>query len=536
MSNARKIALKGTEHASLPGARAIGPSDPHQIVEVSVVLKHRNHLPKADEHDRVLNHHDFAKTHGADPAHVDKIKNFARENNLQALERGDEVLRRTVVLAGTAAAMEKAFAVELNEFEYEDGSYRGFAGAVQIPEDFASFVGGVFGLDDRPAAHPHFRFRNTNRAFGARASNVAYNPAQLAKLYAFPKDANGAGQTIGFIELGGGYRPIDIRNYFQNLDLQPPAVKCICVDHANNRASSPNSADAQVMLDIEVAGTVAPGMGAAMYFAPNTERGFQDAVSTAIHDQLNKPCVLVIGWGNAEINWTQQSMENFDRAAQEAALLGITICAASGDLGASNGIQDGRSHANFPASSPHVLAIGGTRIAASNGAIEVETAWYDGPHGGGSGGGYSTVFTRPSWQAAEVAQSGRGIPDVAANADPETGYNILVDGHQEIAGGTSPAASLWAGLVVLLNQKLNRHVGFVNPALYSIDQTRGFRDITMGGNGTYASTHGWDPVTGLGSPLGAQLLQALQGASVMTQSPSRETQTATAHERAVAAK
>jgi kumamolisin len=262
----------------------------------------------------------------------------------------------------------------------------------------------------------------------------------------------------------------------------------------------------------------------AVYFAPNTARGFQDALSTAVHDQLNKPSVLSVSWGNAEANWTAQSMENFHLVAQEAALLGITIIAASGDSGSSNGIDDGKNHVDFPASCPHVLAVGGTQLVASNGNIEKETAWNDGPNGGATGGGYSTVFQRPAWQAAVVTQPGRGVPDVAGNADPDTGYNMLVDGQLEVAGGTSAAAPLWAGLIVLLNQKLNRRLGFANPLLYNIDQSRGFRDITMGNNGAYTATYGWDCLTGLGSPMGGPLLQALQGQALQGQATPVQTQ------------
>lgn len=522
MSNAKKSALRGTEHATMPGARAIGPTDPHQLIEVSVILKHRNQLPEPEEQERFLSHSDLAKNYGAEPGQVDKIRQFARENNLQILERGDEVLRRTITLAGTAAAMEKAFSVELAEYEYEDGTYRGHNGAIQMPEDCAPFVSGVFGLDNRVAAYPHFRRRSTNRAFGTRASTMAYTPAKVAKLYNFPQDANGAGQTIGIIELGGGYRPSDLRDYFEALGLQPPAVKCISIDQANNSPTTAQSLDSAVTQDIEVAAAVAPGVNIAVYFASNTARGFQDALSCAIHDQLNKPSVLSIGWGNAEVNWTPQSMENFHQVAQEAALLGITIVAASGDNGSSNGINDGKNHVDFPASCPHVLAVGGTRLMASNGSIESETAWNDGPNGGATGGGYSTVFQRPAWQAAVVTQSGRGVPDVAGNADPDTGYIILVDGQHETAGGTSSVAPLWAGLIVLLNQKLNRRLGFVNPLIYNIDQQQGFRDITMGNNGAYTSTYGWDCLTGLGCPMGAQLLQALQGQAAPVQAQARE--------------
>jgi kumamolisin len=510
MANSKKIPLQGTEHTVLPGARAIGPTDPHQLIEISLVLKHRQALPKPENEGKLINHTDFAGTYGADPAQVDKIRQFARECNLQVLERGDEVRRRTVTLAGTASAMEKAFSVDLNEYEHDEGSYRGHTGPIQMPEEYASFVSGVFGLDNRPVANPQFRYRSASRAFGTRASSISYTPAQVAKLYAFPADANGAGQTIGLIELGGGYRPADIAQYFQTLGLPAPAVKTISVDHGNNRPTTAQSADGEVMLDIEVAGAVAPGVNIAVYFAPNTARGFQDALSTAIHDQLNKPCAVSISWGGPESTWTTQSMDNFNQVAQEAGLLGITVTVAAGDNGSSDGVNDGKNHVDFPASCPYVLACGGTRVVSAKGVITSETVWNDGAQGGATGGGYSTVFARPAWQASDVTQAKRGVPDVAGDADPETGYNILVDGQQMVVGGTSAVAPLWAALALLLSQKLNRRLGFISQSLYTQDASD-FRDITVGNNGAYSAAAGWDPCTGLGSPLGAQLLQALQG-------------------------
>jgi kumamolisin len=509
MANSKKIPLQGTEHTMLPGARSIGPTDPTQLIEISLVLKHRKPLAMPEKEAKILNHADFARIYGADPAQVDKIRQFARECNLQVLERGDEVRRRTVTLAGTASAMEKAFSVDLNEYEHDEGSYRGHTGPIQMPEEYASFVSGVFGLDNRPVANPHFRYRGASRAFGARASNISYTPAQVAKLYAFPSDANGAGQTIGLIELGGGYRPADIAQYFQALGLPAPTVKSISVDNGNNRPTTAQSADGEVMLDIEVAAAVAPGVNIAVYFAPNTARGFQDALSTAIHDQLNKPCAVSISWGGPESTWTTQSMDNFNQVAQEAGLLGITVTVAAGDSGSSDGLNDGKNHVDFPASCPYVLACGGTRLVSANGVITSETVWNDGAQAGATGGGYSTVFARPAWQASEVTQPHRGVPDVAGDADPETGYNILVDGQQMVVGGTSAVAPLWAALALLLSQKLNRRLGFISPSLYTQD-AGDFRDITAGNNGAYSAAPGWDPCTGLGSPLGAQLLQALQ--------------------------
>jgi kumamolisin len=522
-TNSKKTSLKGTEHNMLPGARAIGPTDPHQLIEISVVLKHRTALPKTDEMQGMMSHIEFARNYGADPAQIDKVRKFAQDNNLQMLERGDEVLRRTVTLSGTAAAVEKAFGVELNEFECESGTYRSYTGSIQIPEELASFVSGVFGLDDRPVANPHFRYRNTNRTFGSRVSAVSYNPAQVAKLYGFPQDASGSGQTIGLIELGGGYRPSDIGEYFQSQNIKAPSVKSVSVDHATNRPSTAQSADGEVMLDIEVSASVAPEVSVVVYFAPNTSRGFQDALSIAIHDQLNKPSVLAICWGSAESTWTAQAMQNFDQVAQEAAMLGITITVASGDNGSSDGVNDGKNHVDFPASSPHVLATGGTSLKVANGNIERESAWNDGAQGGATGGGFSSVFARPTWQSIAGSQTGRGVPDVSCNADPETGYNILVDGQQQVVGGTSAAAPLWAGLVVLLNRKLNRRLGFVNPLFYSLNQSKDFRDITEGNNGSFTASSGWDPVTGLGTPNGSQLLQALQGAGVPANARRSET-------------
>jgi kumamolisin len=512
MSSTKKVAIKGTEHASIPDSRAIGPTDPHQIIGVSVLLRHHQPLPEPESDGRTLSHSDFAKSYGADPAHVDKIREFAREHKLQMLERGDEVMRRTVTLAGPAAAMEKAFGVELTEFEYPDGSYRGHTGAIQMPEDCAGFVRGVFGLDERAVARPHFRYRSTNREFGTRNVNVSYTPIQVAKLYGFPEDANGHGQRIGLIELGGGYRMSDVREYFQSLGLKAPCVKSVSVNEASNRPSTSQSADGQVMLDIEMIGAIAQDSTIICYFAPNNARGLQDALSCAVHDQLNKPNVLCINWGNPEDTWTQQSMENFDQVTQEAGLLGITVLASCGDNGSSDGIPDGRNHISFPASCPHVLSVGGTRLLSANGVIESETVWNDGRIGGATGGGYSSRFSRPQWQAQVVQEPRRGVPDVVANADPETGYRVLVDGQELVVGGTSAATPLWAGLVVLLRQKLNRDLGFINHALYGATKANAFREITMGNNGAFTAGYGWNACCGNGSPMGSALLHALGGA------------------------
>jgi kumamolisin len=510
MTDTNRVTLKGSKRDMLSGARLIGKVDSRQIIEISVVLNHRRSMPANLEGTAVLSHADFAATYGADPADIRSMQQFAMEYNLNILERGDEIPRRTITMAGTAANMERAFSVELNEYSHPDGSYCGRAGTIQIPQEYASCIQSVFGLDDRTVAKPHLRYRSVSGEFGVRSPNTSYTPVQVAHLYDFPKDVTGFGQTIGLIELGGGYRPSDIQEYFNSLGLEAPAMRTVSVDHARNRPTTPQSVDGEVLLDIEVAGTTAPGAAICVYFAPNTSRGFQDALSMAVHDQVNKPSVISISWGSAEINWTEQSMAAFDLVAQEACMLGVTITVAAGDAGSRDNVADGLNHVDFPASSPHVLATGGTRLTSGWGTITNETVWNDGALGGATGGGYSTYFARPEWQSNLTAQNNRGVPDVAGNADPETGYYILVDGQKMVVGGTSAVAPLWAGLITLMNEKLGYRLGFVNPHLYSIKQTDGFHDITVGNNGTFPAEIGWDAATGLGSPNGVGLCHALQ--------------------------
>jgi kumamolisin len=213
-------------------------------------------------------------------------------------------------------------------------------------------------------------------------------------------------------------------------------------------------------------------------------------------------------------------MQTFDQVAQEGAALGVTITVAAGDNGSSDGVSGGGNHVDFPASSPHVLACGGTQLESLNGSVTGETVWNDGANGGATGGGYSTVFAQPAYQAAIQGKTGRGVPDVSGDAAPNTGYNILVDGEQEVIGGTSAVAPLWAGLVALLNQQLNTRLGFLNPTLYALTEPdNGFRDITQGNNGAYSAGPGWDPCTGLGSPVGTSLAKLL--AAPPASAPSR---------------
>jgi kumamolisin len=505
----KKVTLGGSERQPI-GTR-VGDQPGGESIEVSVILKPKSRAALPHRGGAVVSREQFAAAHGADSEAIDKVKQFARENNLVVGEVSVE--RRTVKLEGTAANLSKAFEVKLDRYEHEGKEYRARTGSIQLPAELEPYVEAVLGLDDRPQAKAHFRLCVESLPEASAATGVSYSPRQVAQFYEFPLDVDGKGQTVGIIELGGGYHPVDLQKYFSSLELREPTVVSVSVDKGKNAPTNPNSADGEVLLDIEVVGAVAPGVTIVVYFAPNTSRGFQDALTTAIHDSTHKPSVISISWGSAESTWTAQAMTAFDSAAQDAAALGVTICAASGDNGSGDGVGDGANHVDFPASSPHVLGCGGTSLQSARGAITNEVVWNDGTKGGATGGGYSDQFPLPAWQAnAKIkppARSGRGVPDVAGNADPETGYSVLVDGKALVIGGTSAVAPLWSALIALLNQKLDRPLGFVQAALYAFPQSaKAFNDITLGSNGAFSAGPGWDATTGLGSPSGPNLLGA----------------------------
>ncbi|HEY1430042.1 MAG TPA: S53 family peptidase, partial [Stellaceae bacterium] len=370
-----KNPLIGSERKPLPGAHSIGKADPSERLEVTLVLRHRQHdalqervrkIAAGDKSERHLTHEEYDQQFGADASDIQAVKKFAHQHGLAVVEEHHG--RRTVVLSGTVAQFNGAFDVDLQEFEHPGGSYRGRTGAIHLPDELHAAVNAVLGLDNRPQARPHFRARPTHgnvQWSATAAASTTFTPTQLAALYGFPA-GTGQGECIALIELGGGYRTTDLQRYFSGLQVSQPKVLAVSVDHGKNHATGDaNGPDGEVMLDIEVAGAIAPGAKIVVYFAPNTDAGFLDAITAAIHDTTNKPSVISISWGGPESSWTQQAMTAFDQAFQAAAAMGITVCAASGDDGSNDGVGDGADHVDFPASSPFALACGGTNLQAS---------------------------------------------------------------------------------------------------------------------------------------------------------------------------
>lgn len=545
MANYREhIPLKGSERKVVAGAKVTGPANPTEQLQVTVLLRSCAQAEDAKTgtnlataaakatvealqeqraaERRHLTREQFLAQRGAMKEDAQKVEEFAREYGLTVKET--DLAKHSVTLTGTVANFSRAFDVELLKYESVNGSYRGRTGALSIPKELDGIVTAVLGLDNRPQAHPHFRVLKPPKA-GAQQPAGTFTPVQVGQIYDFPS-ANGTGQCIAIIELGGGFKSQDVQSYFKNtLKIAPPTVEAVSVDGAQNSPTgNANGPDGEVMLDIEVAGAIAPKSSLAIYFAPNTDQGFYDAIATAVHDTQRNPSVISISWGGPESSWSQQSLNAFNTLLENAATLGVTVCVAAGDSGSTDGATDGLQHVDFPASSPFALACGGTKLTAAGGKYGMEEVWNETANQEGStGGGVSDFFPKPSYQdTVNVPKSanpgnfvGRGVPDVAGDADPVSGYDVLVDGQASVIGGTSAVAPLWAGLTACINQLLGKRVGELNSLLYSeVGPVSGtFHDITQGNNGAYSAAAGWDACTGWGTPIGTAIVAALTGKS-----------------------
>src|SRR5690349_12704863 len=536
------VELPGSARTRLEAATPAGQLDTSERAELTLVLRRRAEIPaEIVEGPTVLTHDELRDQYGADPADVDLVRQTLGALGLEVTEV--HASTRRVKVAGTIGALSSAFGVTLQQVSSPDPKtgesvmHRYREGPLFVPAALDGVVLAVLGLDTRPQARPHFRRRGV--APHAAAAGSTYPPNQVADIYKFPAGTTGAGQTIAVIELGGGFSTSDLDTYFGGLGIAVPSISAVSVDGASNApGSDPNGADIEVALDIDVIGAAAPGATQIVYFAPNNgDQGFVDAISAAA-SATPAPIAISISWGQSEDSWTAQGRSAMDAAIADAAALGITVCVASGDNGSGDAVSDGQSHADFPASSPHALGCGGTKLIAnpSTGVISSEVVWNEtAANEGAGGGGVSDHFATPSFQAnagvpARAARSaavsgaaavseaaaagGRGVPDVAGNADPVTGYQVFSGGQAQVVGGTSAVAPLWAALVSRLAEATGQRFGLIQTLLYAgvspgtaVD---GFNDITSGNNGAYAAGPGWDACSGLGSPDGTALLSRLK--------------------------
>jgi len=497
MSDSSVTTVNGSE---LPGTiQSSGTAaDLSEIITFSIFL--RDSDPDSDPLT-IATQSEFQAAHSASQADIDEIVKFAQACGLDVILTS--AVKRLVKLKGMLDNVARAFALEF----FSSDSGRTYSGSITIPGNLKEIITGVIGLDNQTKAEIKHIIVDYLEEESAKK---AYSPAAIAEHYNFPADADGAGQTIGIIELGGNYSKSELMTYFNEMGVAEPEVVSVYIDENDSELSS---ADSEVLLDIEVAGMVASGARFVIYFASNTKQGFLDAIKSAIHDTTYSVDVLSISWAFTETDLESQFIDNVNAAFKEAAKMGITVCTSSGDRGAYNG---GSSlSVQYPASDANVLTCGGTQfVEDDSGNIIGEEVWQQGSSA--TGGGISVCVAQPSYQGdAGIPlnpdeKTGRGLPDVAGFAATSPGYKVYYDGGWHAMGGTSAVAPLWAALIARINQSLGKRVGFINETLYCCKDSV-CNDITVGNNGYYDAGKGWDACTGWGTPDGTRLLEKLKG-------------------------
>lgn len=420
-------AIPGSERHQLLGASPVAAVDAEKLVKLTIYVRPKVtaiEVPKL--HEIGHNPHEWQRAvasgkvgdaFDADPRSLQAVQKFARANHLRVIESSRT--KRSVLVEGKVSDATRAFGVDLKIYEHPTkGRYRGRTGPINVPAPLDKVVEAVFGFDNRPIGHAYFQAAPPGSI--ARAAQVAntYLPTDMANLYAFPPGTDGGGQTVAILAFNGaigktgltalgGYSLPMVTSYFKkNLKLAAPNITDVVVHGPGNKpgdGTQANDVTGEVLLDICMAAGIAPKAKFVMYFTEFTEQGWVDCITSAV-TATNSPSVISISYGNPEdgpagdILWTQQAITKVNEAFQRAALAGITISVASGDQGSTEAIADHRQHVDFPASSPWVLACGGTRVIASQGVISRETVWNDGPKSA-TGGGISQLFAIPTYQA-----------------------------------------------------------------------------------------------------------------------------------------
>ena len=499
--------LPGSLRRPAPGSVELGPLTGEEVFPVTVIVRPRRSAPPQPTDEDLyelgrrplaerqhLSLREYRERYGAAARDVEAVKRYARKNELRFVSVSEPL--RSVLLEGKATDLAAAFGAKLAYYREGDGDkYRGRRGYLQVPDALAEIVESVHGFDSRPVP----RLRKPPKAESDPPPD-SFSPWTVARLYDFSTRYDGSGQRIAVIA-AGGYRPDELEAYFRGIRRPMPKVTPVSVQGTRNQPGRYKDFDTELMLDLEVLGAIVPGAELLVYLAPrplNGMSGWIEAVRAAVFDK-QELSLISMSWGLPEEFWTADERAQMEQAFRAAAILGITVCCASGDWGSKIGFEGQEPYVNYPASSPYVLACGGTTMETYDGKRTYEEVWNE-HDGWASGGGLSRQFPVPHWQRKALAgvtsinagrKKGRGVPDVAGLA--EASYRIRVPGgYVEAHGGTSAVAPLWAGLIAQLNQRLGRDsAGYLNPLLYESVAPTGFTSssivISIG------PEHSWEP-------------------------------------------
>lgn len=526
-----------------------GLPDPKRLVELTIVLASRAPLPPVNSSRKSsaaaapqsphLTLAQLRRAYGAVDGAAEVVQFFAHAHKLEVIEMAAH--RRNVRVRGRVNDVERAFNVTVKEFGRKGHRFLASTRPLPVPKELNGYVEAVLGLHKSTRSGPRRRAALHGLGTSARLHD-------LARAYAFPPGFDGAGETIGVVEFEGGFYLEDIKQFCSAIGVPMPRISVVRVGSGANRPAGrreihellnvmdgkltvaartemddPFTAaecTAEVCMDIEIIAALAPAAHIVVYFASSDDQGLYHAINYAVHDEKHRPGILSISWSLPEHTFAASEINAIEGVLREAAHLGITVCASSGDHGSLNGSTDGKPSVNYPASSPHCLACGGTSGRLHAMGISEEEVWNATHYGikGASGGGVSALFGLPEWQTgAKVPKGpagkiGRGVPDVAGLADPRFGCELLIAGRTFASNGTSAVAPMWAALVARLNQALGHRCGHLHSHIYRLGKERrtALRPVLKGNNGLYHAGEGWNACTGYGTPKGDELLAHLK--------------------------
>ena len=535
--------IAGSDFGLRPGSTRLGSVDPAELIDVAVVVRRDPTGPPMPDPllgGAFVGRADFARLYGASVDDLDRVAQVGQTFGL--LEQQRSSATRILVLRGSTPSVEAAFGVVLSLYQHETGTYRGHEGPITVPKQLGDIVEGVFGLDNRPMSSGRSALKPAPPS-GGGTSATTVTPPQVAALYGYPTpNAGGYFASVGIIDFCGGFLESDINAYAVSLgqtpvtfnDVGPSTTVWTVLVPAGNDSLFTEIGEVltpcgETTLDVDVVSTVVPGIRAALYVAPDTMLGWISAIATAVHDAVNSPTVLSISYGwpedeavSSQLDWTPVAMSLMNAFFLDAAVMGLTVFAASGDLGSGSrySITDKQARVNYPASDPLVTAVGGTALSHIDGTSFEERPWSS-PQGGATGGGVSAYNPVPAWQTgAGVPQSvnpgggtGRGVPDIAGNAADASPYALVFEGKNPYpTWGTSAAAPLYAALLATFNpdnqiqDQPSPLLGLLNPTLYSPVARSAFNNVYQPGFTNayfdapgYPATPGWNACCGWGS-------------------------------------
>lgn len=484
--------IAGLQAAQLPGAQDLGLAFGKKTVSMVLASRDEQGLDAYTAHPHgALTSQQYADRFGPAPDALGRVQQWAQSNGLAIAHDPNS---QVVQVTGTTEQISRAFGTSMHSYRSGGESYTAASTSAKLPPDVAAVTAGVVGV----SASPKLQLGIGNAAVqpSSPSSGTSYGPADFTKFYQAPNTATGKGQQVSIIGEGDLTQVAkDLAAFENKFHLPPVPLNVIKVDGGSFDTSGQQEWD----LDTQYSSGFAPDIsGINFYAGPSLDdKSLLDTTAKWVDDNKTRQGSASLG----ECETAAQKsgfLKAEDEVLKKAAAQGQTLFVSSGDTGSKcgtrNGVVSGPKGVSYPASSPYVVGVGGTTI--TNFANHTEVGWHP------SGGGQSSIEPAQSWQlnaGGAYKPASRGVPDVALDADPASGFQIIANGQPAVIGGTSASAPAWNGIWARAEQQAQSGLGFGAPLLYQLPASA-FNDITQGNNGDFNAGPGWDFVTGRGTP------------------------------------